>query len=106
MLIFRRIWKSRGIWLRALLCWLIALSFYIFESSANFDWRFRLRGDQTRTEKIVIVYFDQEDATDWYGPSRNILRSLKEFSTLTDSFFWNSLTWRRLLWQILEQNPQ
>jgi signal transduction histidine kinase len=101
-----RIWRTRGISLRALLCWLIALSFCIFETTSHFDWRFRLRGEQVRSDKIVLVYFDQEDWSEWHAQNRNFLRSFKEFSSITDSFYWNPATWRRLLGQILEQSPK
>lgn len=98
-------WRWRGIWLRALLCWIIALSFCYFESLSTFDWRFRLRGPQPKSDKIIIVYLDQEDWSIEHGQSQNFLRSLKEFSTLTDSFYWNPDTWKKLLSRILAQSP-
>ncbi len=91
--------------MRALLAWMLALSFCIFEVTSHFDWRFRLRGEQSHSDKIVLVYFDQEDWTEWHA-NRNFLRSFKEFSSITDSFYWNPSTWRRLLSQILDQNPK
>lgn len=102
----RKAWASRGISLRALLCWMIALSFCIFEMSSHFDWRFRLRGEQPHSDKIILVYFEQEDWSDWHGQNRNFLRSFKEFSSITDSFYWNPSTWRRLLSQILDESPK
>src|SRR5689334_16582885 len=97
--------RSRSIWIRAGLCFVIALSFCVFEGGSHFDWRFRLRGEQKRSDNIVLVYFDQDDWSEWHGQSRNLIRSLKEFSSITDSFYWNPMTWRRLLGLILEQNP-
>lgn len=102
----RFLWRTRGISLRALLSWLLALSFCLFELTSHFDWRFRLRGEQVHSDKIVLVYFDQEDWTEWHGQNRNFLRAFKEFSSITDSFYWNPATWRRLLTQILDQDPK
>jgi signal transduction histidine kinase len=102
----RYTWKARGIWLRALLCFIMGLSFYFFEETSHLDWRFRLRGEQSHSNKIILVYFEQEDWSEWHGQNRNLLRSLKEFSSINDSFYWNPATWRRLLSQVLEQNPK
>ncbi len=102
----RFVWETRGIWLRALICWAIALSFCIFEAGSHFDWRLRLRGEQPVTDNIVLVYFDQEDWGDWRTQNRNVIRSLKEFSSITDSFYWNPSIWKKLLAQILEQDPK
>lgn len=74
--------------------------------TSHFDWRFRLRGEQPHSDKIVLIYFEQEDWSDWHGQNRNFLRSFKEFSSITDSFYWNPSTWRRLLSQILDQDPK
>ena len=101
-----KVWRTRGVWLRALLCWVIGYSFCYFETTTNFDWRFRLRADQPHSDKIVLVYLDQEDWTEWHGQGTNLLRSLKEFSSLTDSFYWNPPTWRKLLTEILDQSPK
>lgn len=99
------VWRARGVWLRALLCWVIGISFCYFEATTSFDWRFRLRAEQPHSDKIVLVYLDQDDWSEWHGQGQNLLRSLKEFSSLTDSFYWNPTMWRRLLNSILEQNP-
>lgn len=74
--------------------------------TSHFDWRFRLRGEQPHSDRIVLIYFEQEDWSDWHGQNRNFLRSFKEFSSITDSFYWNPSTWRRLLSQILDQGPK
>lgn len=98
-------WSKRGIWIRALLCLGIGISFSIFEETSNYDVRFQLRGEQPHSSKIVLVNFEQEDWNDWHGQNRNLLRSLKEFSVITDSFYWNPKTWKKLLAGILKQNP-
>ena len=105
---FTRIWKARGLWLRILFCWALGASLPMFDETKDYDLRFRLRGTQESAKQIVMIYFDQEDWTAWHGPSMNanLLRSLKEFSTINDSFFWRARTWDLLLGKVLAQNPR
>lgn len=103
---FKRFWRSRGLWLRILFCWTLGSTFPFFDEVNQYDLRFRLRGDQKADSQIVIVQFDQEDWTAQHGPNSNLLRSLKEFSEPTDSYFWRSNTWDVLLSRILKQNPR
>ena len=102
----RRLWQAKGFWLRALFCWVLGTSFVLFDEVKDYDFRFRLRGAQDAEKKIVLVYFDQEEWSAWHGQSSNLIRSLKEFSVITDSFFWRPRTWDSLLEKILAQNPR
>ncbi len=97
--------RARGLWLRVLVLWVISCTFPFFDEVKQFDLRFGMRGGQEASEKIVIIKFDQEDWTAWHGPNNNLLRSLKEFSTVNDTYFWNPRTWNTLLSKILEQEP-
>ena len=103
-----RIWRARGLWLRILFCWALGASLPAFDETKDYDLRLRLRGTQESAKQIVLIYFDQEDWTAWHGPSlnANLLRSLKEFSTINDNFFWQARTWDLLLGKVLQQNPQ
>ena len=85
---------------------MLGTSFVFFDEVKDYDFRFRLRGPQDSAKQIVLVFFDQDDWTTWHGQSNNLIRSLKEFSTITDSFFWRAKTWDFLLARILEQNPK
>ena len=102
----RRFWRSKGLWLRILFCWTLGSTFPFFDEVNQYDLRFQLRGDQAVADNIVIVQFDQEDWTTQHGPNSNLLRSLKEFSEPTDSYFWRATTWDKLLGNILKQNPK
>ncbi|MGZ3723391.1 MAG: CHASE2 domain-containing protein [Bdellovibrionales bacterium] len=102
----KRLWKARGLWLRILFCWLLGTCFVFFDEVKDYDLRFRLRGPQESAKQIVLVFFDQDDWTAYHGQSNNLIRSLKEFQVITDSFFWRAKTWDSLLGKILEQNPK
>lgn len=97
---------ARGLWLRVLVVWALACTFPLFDEVARYDLRFGIRGKQESAKQIVIVQFDQEDWTALQGPNNNLLRSLKEFAVVTDSYFWKPTTWNALLAKILIQNPE
>lgn len=98
--------RAKGLWLRVLVVWLLACTFPFFDEVKQYDLRFGIRGTQDTAKQIVIVQFNQDDWTGWHGPNNNLLRSLKEFNVVTDSYFWNPRTWNNLLGRILSQNPQ
>lgn len=100
------IMKAKGLWLRVLVVWVLACTFPFFDEVKQYDLRFGIRGTQETAKQIVIVQFDQEDWTAWHGPNNNLLRSLKEFNVVTDSYFWNPRTWNTLLYKILNQKPE
>ncbi len=105
VVMFNQFWNSKGLWLRILFCWALGSTFPLFDEVNNYDLRFKLRGNQKASSQIVLVYFDQEDWTVWHGPRSSLLRSLKEFSEPTESYFWRGSTWELLLERILEQQP-
>jgi len=92
--------------MRALLCLLIGFSFRMIQETSDFDLRFALRGNQPYLQNVVLVYLEQNDLEQGYGYGRNILRSLKEFSLLTDNLYWQSRRWQELLKDILTQDPK
>jgi two-component system phosphate regulon sensor histidine kinase PhoR len=98
--------RNKDLLLRGLLCWAIGLAFLFFDEASHFDLRLQLRGSQEATKKIVLVYIDENEWIRWHGQSDNLLRSLKEFAVINDSFFWNPNTWRHLLQKILAQDPK
>src|SRR5688500_4770335 len=91
-LVFHKLWpwlkSNKELWLRALLCWVIGLAFLYFDENSQFDLRLQLRGTQNVSQKIVLVYVDEGEWSRWHGQSDNLLRSLKEFAVINDSFFW------------------
>jgi len=104
--LFNRIWRARGIWVRAFLCALIGFSFRVVQETSDFDLRFSLRGKQEFLKNIVLVYLEQEDLGSGTNYGRNVIRSLKEFSLLSDNFYWHNSRWKQLLEKILNQNPK
>ena len=105
-MIFKRLWNNKGLWLRILFCWAIGSTFPFFDEVKQYDLRFQMRGPQPASKKIVLVFFDQDDWSGWHGPNNNLIRSLKEFSVISDSYFWRPQTWNMLLSKILSQNPR
>lgn len=105
-MVLKDIWKAKGLWLRVLVVWAVACTFPFFDEVKQYDLRFSIRGAQEIVPQIVLVHFDQEDWTAWHGPNNNLLRSLKEYSVVTDSYFWRPNTWNLLLSKILAHNPQ
>ncbi|HMN69945.1 MAG TPA: CHASE2 domain-containing protein, partial [Bdellovibrionales bacterium] len=103
---FQKFWKSRGLWLRVALCWLLGCTFPFFDEVNQYDLRFEIRGQQEANKQIVMVYFDQDDWSAYHIPNPNLLRALKEYAVMTDSYFWRASTWNLLLGKILAQNPQ
>lgn len=102
-----QIWSARGIWVRAGLCWLIAISFRLIQETSDFDIRFNLRGTQSHLSNIVLIYVDQTDLdVGSIGYDRNLLRSLKEFSLLTDNLYWQPIWWMNLLNKVLQEDPK
>lgn len=97
--------RTRGVWLRAMVCLAVGTVLALVDSAAKFDLRFQMRGTQLREPRFVIVYFHQDDWLEISGQDRNVLRPLKEISAFTDSFFWNPSTWNKLLTNILAQDP-
>jgi signal transduction histidine kinase len=104
--ILKRAWRAKGLWFRVLFCWALGSSFVFFDEVKDYDMRFRLRGAQDAAKQIVLVSVEQDEWAAFHGQSRNLLRSLKEFSVVSDSFFWNPRTWDLLLAKILAQNPK
>lgn len=95
----------KDLWLRALLCWAIGIAFLFFDETSQHDLRLHIRGQQATDPRLVLVYIDQDEWSRWHGQDDNLIRSLKEFAALNDSYFWNPSTWRNILQRILAQDP-
>lgn len=106
VVILNRFWNNKGFWLRILFCWAVGSTFPFFDEMKQYDLRFQMRGPQPHSPKIVMVNFDQEDWSGWHGQNNNLIRSLKEFSVISDSYFWRPQTWNMFLAKILAQSPR
>lgn len=110
-------WRTKDFWVRALLCWIIGAALLANDEVTNFDMRLKVRGPRPSSDKVVIINVPERE---WaalitqsellHNPSalsqsRNMIRPLKEITSVNDSFFWNSLVWEDLLRQVLSAEP-
>jgi CHASE2 domain-containing sensor protein len=105
-LLTRRLYHSRGLVFRALLCWGIGCLILINDEVNSYDQRFQLRGDQEISNEIVLVTLSPSDITGVYRFRPDHFGPLREITDITDSFYWDPPLWRELLTHILEQNPK
>lgn len=104
--IYRPLWRTKAITLRALVCWLIGWTVILLDDTYNYDQRFQLRGAQKPSSDIVLVLIGQDEWAELIGQSRYFLRPMKEFASISDSFFWHPETWESLLTQVLADKPK
>lgn len=97
---------NRGFWFRALLCWLISLSFLKFDEVGTYDNRFRIRGAQKISKQVVLVTVRTNDFSEIYDLKTSALINTNELSDLSDSFYWDRTLWQKMLSEILKQNPR
>lgn len=105
ILLLRFFWRRKAIWIRIILSLSIGATFMLLDENTNYDLRFQIRGPQPTNPHIVLLEIGQNEWIDYHGRSRNLIRPLKEITSLTDSFFWNEKSWRRLLLKVLAQEP-
>ncbi|MBC7467541.1 MAG: CHASE2 domain-containing protein [Bdellovibrio sp.] len=97
---------NRGFWFRALLCWLISLSFLKFDEVGTYDNRFRIRGSQKISKQVVLVTVRTNDFSEIYDLKTSALINTNELSDLSDSFYWDRTLWQKMLSEILKQDPR
>ena len=98
--------RSRGFWLRFLLCWVIGCLALSTDEVSSYDQRFQLRGDQKASDKIVIITIRQSDFAGVYNERSHSLMEISEATDITDSYFWNKRIWTEMLSRILKQSPR
>ena len=102
----RWLWETKAIWLRALLCLALGIGALLLDQRSRFDQRFRIRGAQPVDSRIVILDLSSKDWAPEGSNDRNLLRALKEYSSINDRFFWNPMALKSLLEDILKHNPK
>lgn len=105
-LLRRTLFRKRGFVLRTLLCWAIGCLALSADEVNSYDLRFNLRGDQQARPEIVLLNLYPSDFLRVYGIRAQSLINMSEISDITDSFFWDRVTWEKLLEKILKQNPR
>lgn len=106
-LTIRQIQRSRGIVLRALLCWAIGCLVLINDEVNSYDKRFQLRGQQLPVNPdIALITLSPADITGVYRFRPDHFGPLREIMDVTDSFYWDPRLWKDFLEQVLKQNPK
>lgn len=72
----------------------------------SYDRRFHLRGNQSVREDIVLLTIYPSDFLRVYSGRPYSMRDMTEITDITDSFFWDKNLWKKLLGQILRQQPR
>lgn len=101
------LWQTKAIWLRTLLCLSLGVGVLLLdEKNSRFDQRFQLRGTQPIDSQIAVIQISSDEWTPRTGTDRNLLRALKEYSSINDRFFWNPKAFERLIRLLLKQDPK
>ena len=102
----RQISRSRGLWLRATLCWVIGCLILTSDEVNSYDTRMQMRGDQKFSSQVILITLHPSDLTSNYGTRNQRFGPLQEVTDITDSFYWDPALWTDLLEKILTQNPK
>ena len=102
-LIFSKLLETRQIFFRILLVWSIGLLILRYDESQGFDLRFKFRSPQPVSKEIVIINLSKKNWDKIINPSFPSL--LKSARPLSDSYFWSTPIWNKLLGTILNDAP-
>lgn len=95
--------SKRQLLVRILVVWLLGLFVFKYDEQKGFDLRFRLRSPQPTYSNIVILNLSKPDWDLATNPTySSMLRSARP---LSDSYFWSTPLWRKLLNRILSESP-
>lgn len=95
--------EKRQILFRLLLVWSIGLLILRYDESQGFDLRFKLRDSQPVSKDIVIINISKKNWDKIVNPGFPSL--LKSARPLSDSYFWSTPVWNKLLSTVLDENP-
>ncbi len=104
----RMVWRRKGLWLRAILCWLLGMGFLLAEHDADYDVRLKVRGPQKTDAEIVLLLIDREDWNNWLHSKPENFNAVHDYSyfSFNDSYYWNLPAWAALLDQLLASHPR
>ncbi len=97
--------RRRGLFLRTLLCWVIALILFPADDRDHFDTHFQMRGPQSKSSQIVLVNIRLSDMAALRSTPFSVGSPTREASETMDLSFWNKDLWKKLLDSLLHQNP-
>ena len=94
--------RNSNLILRIILCWLLGISFLIFDESQNFDLRFELRGSQPINENIVLIDLTYSDWQNLHQQMGIRLPIQRDYYSISDQLFWNHNIWAGALKKLLK----
>lgn len=100
----RFLWRRKGLWLRAMLCWLIGILFIFAEGEHDYDLRLQIRGEQPTDHEIVLIHISPDEWSQWLG-QKNQDQLSRDSTFIADSYFWSASGWEKLLSIVLKANP-
>lgn len=98
--------RKQGLIYRILVCWVLATFAMYTDERTNFDTRFKIRGAQSASSDVVLLWLRPADINRYYDVRTQTLINLNELSEFSDGFFWDQRLWHQILKTILEQNPR
>lgn len=101
----RYIWRRKGLWLRAILCWTIGMAFVAADREHEYDLRQQIRGPQAYSQDIVLINLVSEELKKSNLENIEELGSFSETIFKSDSAYWNANTWSDLILIILKEQP-
>ncbi len=104
--LLRQLSKSRGVVLRALLCWAIGCVILINDEVTSYDSRLQIRGNQSVSSQIVLITLRASDLSEAASVRSRTFGPLGEVTDITDSFYWNPEIWTELMQKVLTQKPK
>ncbi|MGZ5279396.1 MAG: CHASE2 domain-containing protein, partial [Pseudobdellovibrionaceae bacterium] len=103
---FRQISRSRGVVLRALLCWVIGCVILFNDEVTSYDSRLQIRGNQSVSSQIVLITLRPSDLSGSQGLRSGTFGPMGEVTDITDSYYWNADIWTELMRKVLAQKPK
>ena len=106
LLLARRLWDTKGVWLRAGLCLFLGIGILFLEDFQSFDGRFHLRGEQQVGDDIVVVNLGVAEWADFIGVTPGNMKALGEFTPVGDQYYWSPPHLSQLLEKIQSSGPK
>lgn len=104
--LLRIFFRKQGLIYRVLVCWAVASFVMYTDERTNFDTRFKIRGAQTASSQVVLLWLRPADINRYYDIRTQTLINLNELTDFSDGFFWDQKLWHQLLRSVLAQKPK
>ncbi len=105
-LLARRMWRTKSFWLRGLFCWLIGVFAFFSDNPSDFDTRMDLRAPQPIRSPIVLLEFSEQDWAELHLRDHNVVGPLKDIVSFSDSLYWDTKLWAKILSLVLKDQPK